>query len=298
MRTGRRSRVSALLAATPLVVGFQLPTSAEESVPSARPRTIEVWSPSVPNTLSEAERRAGWRLLFDGTSGEGWRSAGGDAFPADGWRIEGGTLAIREAGLLEFRAGGDLFSRERFGDFVLDFEFQVARGGNSGVKYRAQVQRELGYVHALGCEFQILDDAEHPDADRGRPGTRRLGGLYDLFAPEGGRFRGVDTWNHGRVHLQKGRLSHYLNGTRVVDVELDSPEWRDALAASKFAEHEAFCSESAGHVVLQDHGDLTRFRNVRIRSLDPQTGGSGTPAVPSAPNDASNRIAPPNTNKD
>ncbi len=240
----------------------------------ARPAVIDVWRPAVPNTLTEAERADGWRLLFDGASGGEWRAATGSAFPDDGWSTSGGVLAIREAGFLEFRAGGDLFSRERFGDFVLDFEFQVARAGNSGVKYRAEVQRQLGYVHSLGCEFQILDDREHPDARRGRPGTRRLAGLYDLIAPTEAPFLGVGAWNQGRVHVENGRISHYLNGTRVVDVRTGSPEWRAALAGSKFAEREGFCAAPRGHIVLQDHGDLTRFRNVRIRSLERRRGDS------------------------
>ena len=249
-------------------------TTNEPGTIEARPDQIEVWSPAIPNTLTPEEQAAGWRLLFDGRSGAGWRAADGETFPAEGWAIEDGVLSILEAGMLEFRAGGDLFSRERFGDFVLDFEFTVAPGGNSGIKYRAEAQRELGYVYALGCEFQILDDAGHPDADRGRPGTRRLAGLYDLLAPSEAPFRGLGAWNHGRIHLEQGRLSHYLNGTRVVDVQIGSTQWRDALAGSKFTDRQGFCASPRGHLALQDHGDLTRYRNVRIRSLEPDPGDS------------------------
>lgn len=269
----RRARLTVLLLSLSLGTWLALsprdPARAGEAGGETRPVRIDLWRPNEPNTLSAAARADGWRLLFDGRSSAGWRGAASDDFPEDGWTISDGVLEIREAGLFEFRAGGDLFSRERFGDFVLDFEFQVAPEGNSGVKYRAEVQRQLGYVHSLGCEFQILDDEGHPDADRGRPGTRRLGGLYDLLAPSEAPFRGLGTWNHGRVHLENGRLSHYLNGIRVVDVQIDSPAWRSALAGSKFADREGFCSGARGHIVLQDHGDLTRFRNVRIRSLEP-----------------------------
>ena len=249
-------------------------TTDEPKTIETRPDQIEVWSPAIPNTLTPEEQAAGWRLLFDGRSGAGWRAADSETFPAEGWAIEDGVLSIREAGMLEFRAGGDLFSRERFGDFVLDFEFTVAPGGNSGIKYRAEAQRALGYVYALGCEFQILDDAGHPDADRGRPGTRRLAGLYDLLAPSEAPFRGIGVWNHGRIHLEQGRLSHYLNGTRVVDVQIDSPQWRETVAGSKFADQQGFCASPRGHLALQDHGDLTRYRNVRIRLLEPAPGDS------------------------
>lgn len=274
----RRAGLAVLLLSLSLGTLFALstraPALAGEVAVEKRPTRIDVWRPAEPNTLTAAERAAGWRLLFDGRSGEGWRGATSDDFPQEGWTISNDVLEIREAGLLEFRAGGDLFSRERFGDFVLDFEFQVAPEGNSGVKYRAEVQRQLGYVHSLGCEFQILDDQGHPDADRGRPGTRRLGGLYDLLAPTAAPFRGLGAWNHGRVHLENGRLSHYLNGIRVVDVQIDSLAWRSALAGSKFADREGFCSGARGHIVFQDHGDLTRFRNVRIRSLEPSRDAS------------------------
>ena len=261
------------IASTLALALIALPVAATDASDD-RPARIDPWAPDTPNTLTAAERAAGWRLLFDGSTGAGWRAADEETFPEDGWSTDDGTLSVREAGLLEFRAGGDLFSRERFGDFVLDFEFQVAREGNSGVKYRAEPQREMGFVHALGCEFQILDDAGHPDANRGRPGTRRLAGLYDLLAPSAAPFHGVEAWNQGRIHLENGRLSHYLNGTRVVDVQMDSPRWREALAASKFAARAGFCASPRGHIVLQDHGDLTRFRNVRIRSLDPSTDDS------------------------
>lgn len=234
-----------------------------------RPARIDVWSPPVANALGEAERAAGWRLLWDGRTGAGWRAAGGDDFPDDGWSIEDGVLSLREAGLFELRAGGDLFTRERYADFVLDFEFWVAPGGNSGVKYRAVEQRQLGLVHSLGCEFQILDDARHPDAARGRPGTRRLSGLYDMLpATPAPAHDLVGRWNHGRVHLENGRLSHYLNGVRVVDVRIGGPAWRAALAGSKFADREGYCPPEGGHIVLQDHGNHARFRNLRLLPLD------------------------------
>lgn len=234
------------------------------------PARIALRAPDrTPNTLLPTERAEGWRLLFDGKSGAEWRAAEGDAFPEQGWSTEEGTLSIRAARFPELRAGGDLFSRARFGEFVFDFEFWIDEGANGGIKYHATAQREWGYVHALGCEYQLLDDARHPDANRGRDGNRRLAGLYDLFAAEPIPFHGVRTWNHGRIHVEAGHLAHYLNGIRVLQVELDSARWRRALEGSKFADRKGFCANAGGHLVLQDHGDLVRFRNLRIRSLDP-----------------------------
>lgn len=224
------------------------------------------------NRLLPDEIRKGWRLLFDGESGQGWQSADSEDFPESGWVIEDGTLTIRAAGPFSFRAGGDLFSRERFGDFILDFEFLLSEGANSGVKYRTEVERSFGFTRAIGCEYQLLDDARHADAARGTDGNRRLGSLYDLVPANpkaaGGVFRGVDSWNHGRIHLEAGKLAHYLNGARVLEVEIGSDAWRDAIRLSKFRDRTNFCLLPSARIVLQDHGDLVRFRNLRIRSLD------------------------------
>lgn len=225
-----------------------------------------------PNRLTPTEIEAGYRLLFDGMTGRGWRSADSEDFPDEGWSIEDGILSIREAGTFELRAGGDLFSRERFGDFVFDFEFRLSEGANSGVKYRAEVQRQFGFVHSLGCEYQILDDARHPDAKRGLDGNRRLASLYDVIAardsngsPPGGE---PERWHHGRIHLESRHLAHYLNGVRVVNAKLDSAPWKMTVADSKFADRPDFCSGPRGHIVLQDHGNQVQFRNLRIRTLD------------------------------
>ncbi len=266
--------VVALLSTGPAVllaaILLGLPAGAKR--PESRdpfPDRIEIAARDHPNSLTSEESAAGWTLLFDGVTTDGWRAAGGDEFPDDGWQIERGTLTIRSAGIFEFRAGGDLFSRERYGSFLLDFEFLLSEGANSGVKYRAEVQNQIGFVHSLGCEFQLLDDLRHPDANRGHAGNRTLASLYDLLPPIGSKdFRGIGDWNQGRIHVEKGRIAHYLNGTRVLSAEIGSERWNTALAASKFANREGFCTGPRGHIVLQDHGDRTSFRNLRILALD------------------------------
>ncbi len=220
------------------------------------------------NTLSPTERAGGWRLLFDGQTGDAWRSREGEGFPEKGWSIRGGELVVEAAGSFTLRAGGDLFSVDRYRDFVLDFEFALSRGANSGVKYRARERSRLGFVDAVGCEYQILDDARHPDAERGREGNRRLASLYDLVPAASPWPRTIGTWNHGRIHVEDGVAAHYLNGDRVLLVDFRGPAWRDALADSKFADAVDYCADAPGHIVLQDHGDAVRFRNLRVRPLD------------------------------
>lgn len=248
--------------------------TARPTPTTALPESVEVVERGAPNTLTSAEVAAGWQLLWDGVSGEGWRAAGGKTFPEHGWSIQDGVLTIRAARFYEFRAGGDLFSEARFGDFVLDFDFRLTEGANSGVKYLAEPQKQMGFVHSLGCEYQLLDDARHPDAKAGRDGNRGLGGLYDMIPPEPRPARGVGAWQHGRIHLEKGQLAHYLDGVRIVSVEIDSPAWQSALAGSKFADRSGYCAGPDGHIVLQDHGNEVRFRNLRILPLDAEPGES------------------------
>ncbi len=207
-----------------------------------------------PNRLTELERSAGWRLLFDGRTTEGWRAVGGENFPASGWEVVNGCLRhVRGAG------GGDLLARETFANFELAFEWKVAAGANSGIKVRAEER-----AHAFGPEYQILDNARHTDG--ARPATRAAA-LYDLAPVQGGAPRRAGSFNTGRIVARDGRLEHWLNGTRVVDVALDTPEWAARLAASKVAGAENF-GRGRGGIALQDHGDEVWFRSLVIRDLD------------------------------
>lgn len=246
---------------------------------AAPPTSIPIPERDSPNQLTPKERGTGWTLLFDGHSGAGWRGAKSEEFPSRGWSTDNGVLMIREASTFELRAGGDLLSIEQYGDFIFDFEFALSESANSGVKYRARPQTQWGFVHSLGCEYQILDDERHPDAKAGAAGNRKLASLYDLLPTDRDRreedpFRGVGVWNHGRIHLEEKQIAHYLNGVRVLSVTIDSPPWKTALSESKFADREAFCAGPLGHLVLQDHGNEVRFRNLRILSLDAQDDGS------------------------
>lgn len=182
---------------------------------------------------------------------KGWRS---DAVPA-GWQDVGGVITrVAEA--------GDIVTRDTFADFELRLEWNISPGGNSGIMYR--VQDSLAATYMSGPEMQVLDDAVHPD---GRSRLTSAGSLYGLVAAPAGVVRPAGQWNEVRIVVNGAHLEHWLNGTKVVEIELWSPEWNRLVAASKFAEWPAFGMARAGRIALQDHGDRVQYRHVRIKVL-------------------------------
>lgn len=230
------------------------------------------------NTLSEQERSEGWRLLFDGTSFNGWRGLGSDSVPSAHWTIEDGTIKKIPSGDVPVQAdgqptaGGDLITTETFGDFELAFDWRVSEGGNSGIKYN--VSEELSMSEppasaALGFEYQILDDDRHPDANAGVDGNRKAGGLYDLIgAGDAKPINPPGEWNEGRIIFQGNHGEHWLNGEKVVEYDLGSARMDSLLAASKYADIAGFADRRDGHIVLQDHNDAVWFRNIKVRRIN------------------------------
>ncbi len=226
------------------------------------------------NTLTAAEKAEGWRLLWDGATDTGWRGARDERFPTRGWVMRDGVLSVDPSGGAESRGGGDIITRERFSEFELTFEFKLSAGANSGVKYF--VQPELPAISpagapvavgsAIGLEFQMLDDALHPDAKLGRDGNRTLGSLYDLIPADAGKKPNpVGEWNAGRVIATGRRVEHWLNGALVVAYDRDSTAFREAVAKSKYNKIAGFGLWTDGPILLQDHGDAVSFRNLKIR---------------------------------
>jgi hypothetical protein len=228
----------------------------------------------IPNTLTEQEIRKGWRLLWDGRTTEGWRSARGDQFPEKGWRIHDGELTVEAGTGGESAGGGDLITHQQFASFELSLEFRIAEGANSGIKYFVQPDLNQGQGSAIGCEFQILDDQHHPDAAMGVGGNRTLGSLYDLIPAANlsvpGRskdFRGTGAWNLARVVVRGNHVEHWLNGFKVVEYERNTPMFRALVAYSKYKVWPGFGDWPQGHILLQDHGNEVSFRSIKIREL-------------------------------
>lgn len=218
---------------------------------------------AAPDTLTLEEKAAGWRWLWDGETTEGWRGARTDAFPAKGWRIENGVLTVLASGGKGSGPGGDIVTRETFADFELSVDFKLTPGANSGIKYFVAENT------SLGLEYQLLDDALHPDAKGGRNGNRTLGSVYDLYpASAAKQVRPIGEWNTARIVSRGPRVEHWLNGGKVVEYERFTEAFRRDVQESKYVTSPGFGEWKEGRILLQDHGDEVHFRNIKIRALD------------------------------
>lgn len=224
---------------------------------------------AAPNTLSAAERAAGWRLLWDGKTSNGWRGARSQEFPKGGWEIKDGQLIINETGGGESAAAGDIVTRDKFSDFELKVDFKITPGANSGIKFFVDTELNQGRGSSIGPEFQILDDVRHPDAKLGRNGNRTIGSLYDLIpAPKDKKVKPVGEWNHAHIISKGNHVEYRLNGVKTVEFERGSKEWRDMVAGSKYKVWPGFGELKEGHILLQDHGNQVFFRNIKILTPD------------------------------
>jgi hypothetical protein len=216
---------------------------------------------SVPNTLTDEERKDGWRLLWDGKTTDGWRSPKSPtAFPTNIWAIQDGEWVVKATGNPEKPAGGDIITRDRFSNFELSVDFKISPGCNSGIKIF--FQPDVG----VGLEYQILDDARHPDAKLGRNGNRTLGSLYDLVPPATTKKPNpIGRWNTARIVARGNHVEHWLNGEKVLEYERGSAAFRQAVAESKFNKIHGFGEWRDGHILLQEHGSEVAFRNIKIK---------------------------------
>lgn len=220
------------------------------------------------NTLSAQEKAAGWRLLWDGKTTDGWRSARSQEFPKAGWEAKDGLLIINETGGGESAAAGDIITREKFSDFELSVDFKITPGANSGIKIFVDPELNKGEGSSIGPEFQVLDDERHPDAKLGTNGNRTIGSLYDMItAPATKKVNPPGEWNNARILSNGKHVTFWLNGEKTVEFERGSKEWRDTVAASKYKVWPSFGELPEGHILLQDHGNQVFYRNVKIRDF-------------------------------
>ena len=218
----------------------------------------------LPNILTEREIKAGWKLLWDGKTTDGWLGAKLGTFPEEGWMIKDGILSVVNSDGAESRNGGDIITTKKYKDFELLVEFKITEGANSGIKYFVDSELNKGEGSAIGCEFQILDDEKHPDAKLGIAGNRTCAGLYDLIAPINKRFSGVGEWNHARIIVKGNHVEHWLNGFKTVEYERGTQMWRALVSNSKYKVWPNFGELPEGHILLQDHGSEVWFRSIKI----------------------------------
>jgi hypothetical protein len=222
-----------------------------------------------PNSITAAEKAAGWKLLYDGKTSTGWHGATLKTFPNHGWEVANGTMHVLPSSGKEESGGGDVVTDDNYSAFDLSFEFKLTPGANSGVKYFVTLS-EVTTGSAIGLEYQVLDDKLHPDAKLGRDGDRTLASLYDLIkADKPARFvHPIGAWNIGRVVVYpNNHVEHYLNGVKVLEYERGSKAFKDLVAISKYTIWKNFGEAPQGHLLLQDHGNEVFFRSIKVKAL-------------------------------
>ncbi|MYC98182.1 MAG: DUF1080 domain-containing protein [Gammaproteobacteria bacterium] len=224
---------------------------------------------AAPNTLTEAERAAGWRLLFDGETTEGWRGYNRESFPDTGWAVIDGMLVVGATAVdPDIPVGGDIVTTESFSDFDLKFEFMLSEVANSGVLYRV-IEEEGAEIWFNAPEYQVLDDTAYIEMGTMDMRTHLTGDNYDLHAAGEKTLLGPGEWNEGRIRIANNHVEHWLNGVKTVKYELGSPEWEALVAASKFAPYPLYGRAASGPIGLQDHGRNVFYRNIKILPLGP-----------------------------
>lgn len=204
------------------------------------------------NALTPAEKKAGWTLLFDGKDTAGWRDFRAAA-PDPGWTVKDGVLSP------DPKTSKDLISKGEYADFELEFDWKIAPMGNSGVMYHVLDQGDETYWS--GPEYQLLDNAH------GEPPLQRAGSLFALYAPIADATKPVGQFNHSRLVVDHGKVHHWMNGVKVAEYDLNSADFKDRVAKSKFKAWPIFATGRTGHIALQNHGDWVGFKNIKIRVL-------------------------------
>jgi hypothetical protein len=231
-----------LRAATIALLLLALAEQTSAQIPTTRP------------SLTEAETKAGWVLLFDGSTTTGWRGLGADAFPSNRWRIDDYCLHCLGG---EGRTN-DIITTGKYENFELAFQWRVPKApGNTGVKYRVQEKKGDGF--AFGPEYQIMYDPGVND-------KHATGSLYEILPPQNKTLRPLAEFNDSRIKVQGNHVEHWLNGVKVVEFEFNSDAVKAGIAQSKFKNTD-WAKNPLGYIALQDHHDEAFFRNIKLREL-------------------------------
>lgn len=213
------------------------------------------------NTLTAAEKEAGWQLLFDGQSMDQWRLYNYDTLM--GWKVDAGEMiALGEGG--PDGHGADIISKETYQDFELSLEWKISKGGNSGIFFNVVEDDAYETVYHTGPEYQLVDDIDFPGklAD-----DQHSGANYGMHAPSTIASKPVGEYNLTRIRVEDGHVIHWLNGEKVVEYDLWTPEWEALIEAGKWEDYPDYGKAKSGHLALQDHGNKIWFKNIKIKTL-------------------------------
>ena len=252
-RTSVRSAVAACITLSALACAPQ-PRSQDSASPAAGASSAAA-TPATPSAAASGDEASGWRSLLDGQDLSQWRAYKKPSAPA-AWLAKDGALT-------KSVCTEDLITREQFGDFELSFDWKLSPGGNAGVFYRGT--EEYDHIYWSAPEYQLLDDAKHAD---GRDRLTAAGAAYALYPSPAGVVKPGGEWNSSRIVVKGAHVEHWLNGTKMVEYELWSPDWKAKVKASKFKDYPDYGLAKRGYIGIQgDHSGDLALRNIRIRSL-------------------------------
>jgi hypothetical protein len=259
--------IAAVILISLAISGSQVFNSCKSGGKGAGSLNAEAMAVDSTNMLTAKEQAEGWILMFDGKTTTGWRGYNKPTFPDSGWAVEDGALRCVASGMGEAGgAGGDIIYDRKFKDFHLKIDWKISAGGNSGIFYLGQeIPNEPVWKSAP--EMQVLDNTTHPDAMLGKDGNRQAGSLYDLIPAVPQNAKPVGEWNEAGILVYQGTVVHFMNGEKVLEYHIGTPDWNKMIKASKFNEFPEFGKYLEGYISLQDHGNDVWYRNIRIKPM-------------------------------
>ncbi|MFZ6012405.1 MAG: 3-keto-disaccharide hydrolase [Bacteroidota bacterium] len=214
------------------------------------------------NTLTKKEKKDGWKLLFDGKTTTGWRKFNSNEI-GSAWKVDQGALFFDNS-VTDREERGDIVTHEEYENFELVLDWKIDSCGNSGIMFNVVEDPKYRAPYLTGPEMQVLDNDCHPDA---KIDKHRAGDLYDLIRCSKETVKPAGQWNQVKIVSNKAHYEFWLNGTRIVEFTMHTPEWDALVAGSKFKQWPDFGKATRGHLCLQDHGDKVWFRNIKIKML-------------------------------